>query len=224
VRGLLSIQASRDRNFARVMFYWSQVYPMNSAKIALRVVNHISAMVAFWDRDQKCVFANSAYLDWFGRSSEEMKGIAMKELLGPLYEKNLPYILAALRGEKQIFERQIPLPQGGFRESIATYTPEIVDGVVLGFSAHVADVTLLRDRERALEKALREKEQAQAEAQTLRGLLPICAGCKSIRDGNNEWRTLEEYVSQRAEVTFTHGMCPACMAKYYPGLPIVGQS
>lgn len=191
---------------------------MNSAQIALKVVNQISAMVAFWDHDQKCVFANSAYMEWFGRSPEEMKAITLKELLGPLYEKNLPYILGALRGEKQIFERQIPLPQGGVRESIATYTPEIVDGVLLGFSVHVADVTLLRDRERALEVALWEKNKAQAEAQTLRGLLPICAGCKSIRDTKNEWHSLEEYVSRRAEVTFTHGMCPACISKYYPGL------
>ncbi len=36
--------------------------------------------------------------------------MSLKELLGPLYEKNLPYILAALRGEKQVFERQIRLP------------------------------------------------------------------------------------------------------------------
>lgn len=175
-------------------------------------------MVAFWDCDQKCIFANSAYMDWFGRTAEEMKGITMKALLGPLYEKNLPYILGALRGKKQIFERQIPLPKGGVRESIATYTPEIIDGVLVGFSAHVADVTSLRNRERALEVALKEKDEAQAEARTLRGLLPICAGCKSIRDAKNDWCSLEEYVSQRTEVTFTHGMCPACVSRFYPGL------
>jgi len=190
---------------------------MESAQIAFRVVNHISAMVAFWDRDQKCVFANDAYLEWFGRKPEEMAGITMQELLGPLYQKNLPYILRALNGEKQVFERQIPLPDGLVRESIATYTPEIVAGEVLGFSVHVADVTTLRDRERALETALREKAEAQKEAQTLRGLLPICAGCKSIRDDQKVWHPLEEYVAQRAEVSFTHGMCPTCMAKYYPG-------
>ena len=173
-------------------------------------------MVAFWQPDQTCAFANSAYLEWFGRTSEEMRGITLKELLGPIYEKNLPYILGALRGEKQVFERQIPLPKGGVRETIATYTPEIVDGVVQGFSVHVADVTLLRDRERALEVALKEKEEAQAEAQTLRGLLPICAWCKSIRDTRDEWHTLEEYVSRRAEVVFSHGMCPTCIAKYNP--------
>ncbi len=191
---------------------------MDTAQVALKVVNHISAMVAFWDRNQKCVFANAAYRDWFGRSPQEMKGITLQELLGPIYEKNLPFIQGALRGERQVFERQIPLPNGDVRESIATYTPEIDDGVLLGFSVHVADVTLLRDRERALETALREKQEAQAEARVLRGLLPICAACKSIRDAKNEWQPLEKYVSARAEVTFTHGMCPTCFAKYYPGM------
>ena len=126
------------------------------APIALRVVNHISAMVAYWSADLKCVFSNDAYRDWFGRTPEEMVGMPMAELLGPLYEKNLPYIRGALAGKKQVFERQIPLPQGGARESIATYTPDVVDGVVLGFSVHVADVTALRRREAALAQAIVE--------------------------------------------------------------------
>ena len=74
-----------------------------------------------------------------------MVGMRMDELLGPLYEMNLPYILAVLQGEVQVFERRIPLPDGGFRDSIATYTPDIIDGQVLGFSVHVADVSLLRE-------------------------------------------------------------------------------
>ena len=179
-------------------------------------------MVAYWDNRQRCVFSNNAYREWFGRSPDEMIGMSMKELLGPLYEKNLPYILKALQGEKQVFERQIPLPSGGVRESIATYTPDLKDGVVLGFTAHVADVTVLREREAALALAIQQRDQALLEIQTLRGLLPICAGCKSIRDESGHWQQLEVYLSQRAEVSFTHSMCPMCMPKYYPGLKYQG--
>ena len=143
--------------------------------------------------------------------------MSMRELLGPLYEKNLPYILAALSGETQVFERQIPLPGGGLRESIATYTPDIVDGVVRGFSVHVADVTILREREAALERALRERDDALADVQTLRGLLPICANCKRIRDTLGAWQPIEQYVMQRTEAVFSHGICPECMVQLYPG-------
>lgn len=191
--------------------------PRNAAS---RVVNHISAMVAYWDADERCVFSNDAYREWFGRSPEEMRGMTLKELLGPLYEKNLPFILGALQGKKQVFERQINLPGGDVRETIATYTPDVINGVVEGFSVHVADVTPLREREAALEKALQERDAALVEIKTLSGLLPICAGCKSIRDEKGAWHRLEEFVSQRTDASFSHGMCPACISRYYPGLDI----
>ena len=191
---------------------------LEPSQVALSIVNHISAMVAYWDSNQRCVFSNEAYRDWFGRSPEEMVGMSMKELLGPLYELNLPYILGVLRGEKQVFERQIPLPGGGFRESIATYTPDIIDGVVRGFSAHVADVTMLREREAALEHALRERDEALADVQTLRGLLPICANCKRIRDTAGEWQPIEKYVTERTEASFSHSICPECTVKLYPDI------
>ena len=113
-------------------------------------------MVAYWDAGQKCVFANAAYVEWFGKTPAEMAGISLKELLGPLYEKNLPYILGALAGERQVFERRITLPSGDTRDSIATYTPDFVDGVARGFVAHVAEVTSLRLREAALQQTIQE--------------------------------------------------------------------
>jgi PAS domain S-box-containing protein len=193
---------------------------LEPSQVALSIVNHISAMVAYWDYNQRCVFSNDAYREWFGTSPEQMVGMSMQELLGPLYPKNLPYILAALRGERQVFERQIPLPGGGFRDSIATYTPDIIDGVVRGFSVHVADVTILREREAALERALRERDNALADVQTLRGLLPICASCKRIRDGIGEWQPIEKYVGERTKASFSHSICPACMIKLYPDIDL----
>ncbi len=190
--------------------------PIDPSQVALNVVNHIQAMVAYWDANQRCVFSNNAYQEWFGKSPKEMMGMSLKELLGPsLYKKNFPYILGALRGEKQVFERQIPLPGGGVRESIATYTPDIVDGVVRGFSVHVADVTLLREREAALEHVIHERDVALSELRTLRGLLPICASCKDIKNSDNEWQTIETYVTEHSDASFTHGLCPKCLPKYF---------
>lgn len=173
-------------------------------------------MVAYWDSELRCLFSNEAYREWFGKSPAEMLGMCLQDLLGPLYALNLPYIQGALRGEPQQFERNIPLPQGGAKDSIATYTPDIEDGVVRGFWAHVADVTPLRMREAQLQRAIIERDEAQAEVRTLRGLLPICAACKNIRDGSGEWHDLEAYVSVHMEVSFTHSLCPSCMPIYFP--------
>jgi PAS domain S-box-containing protein len=118
----------------------------------LMVTDHITAMLAYWDKNLICRFANSAYVEWFGKRKEDMiDKMTIKELLGdPLYEKNLPYILGALKGQAQTFEREIPLPSGGTRHSLANYYPDIVDGEVLGFFVHVADVTPLKLLEKEL--------------------------------------------------------------------------
>jgi PAS domain S-box-containing protein len=186
------------------------------SEAALSVVNHIPAMVAYWDAQERCVFANDAYRDWFAKSPQEMAGMALKELLGPLYEMNLPHIQAALRGEKQVFERRIPIPGGGAKETIASYTPHIVDGAVHGFSVVVVDVTILKEREAELQRAIRERDDALAEVRSLRGLLPICSYCKSIRDSAGTWQPVEKYVTERSEAKFSHGICQGCMKKHYP--------
>lgn len=46
---------------------------------------------------------------------------------------------------------------------------------------------------------------------TLSGMLPICCYCKSIRDDSNYWHRVEEYVSEHADVEFSHGICPKCL-------------
>jgi PAS domain S-box-containing protein len=131
----------------------SEPPPRQIVDIAIEALNHIPAMVAYWDRNQVCRFANNAYHEWFGKTPEAVIGSSLQELLGPLYDLNLPYILRALQGEVQLFEREIPVHGGGTRHSLATYTPDIVDGVVRGFFVHVADVTSLKIVERALKES-----------------------------------------------------------------------
>lgn len=52
--------------------------------------------------------------------------------------------------------------------------------------------------------------------QTLRGLLPICAWCKRIRDDKGYWNQVEAYLTAQTGVDFTHGICPECMEKIVP--------
>ena len=62
---------------------------------------------------------------------------------------------------------------------------------------------------------VRDLQQALDEVQTLRGILPICANCKSIRDDQGYWRQVETYVSEHSDAGFTHGICPKCMKTLY---------
>jgi len=71
----------------------------------------------------------------------------------------------------------------------------------------------LRTQNRQLEKAL-------SEIKSLRGILPICAGCKRIRDDAGYWQQVEQYVQEHSEAEFSHSICPDCMKKLYPGYQI----
>jgi transcriptional regulator with GAF, ATPase, and Fis domain len=53
---------------------------------------------------------------------------------------------------------------------------------------------------------------------TLKGLVPICANCKDMRNSKNEWHPLEYYYSKNPELDFTHGCCPKCVEKLYGDL------
>jgi CheY-like chemotaxis protein len=68
----------------------------------------------------------------------------------------------------------------------------------------------------ALYRKVEELENALAHVKTLQGLLPICMHCHKIRIDHDAWQKLEQYISEHANVQFTHGLCPECLEKFYP--------
>jgi hypothetical protein len=60
---------------------------------------------------------------------------------------------------------------------------------------------------------------ALAERRVLGGLLPICASCKRIQRSDDVWQSLEAYIQAHSEASFSHGVCPSCVASLYPELP-----
>lgn len=85
-----------------------------------------------------------------------------------------------------------------------------------------AEAALRRSQEQ-LSAELREKERlidelqlALRQVKTLSGLIPICAGCKKIRDDQHYWHQVDAYLAEHAHVQFTHGYCPECIRQYFP--------
>jgi len=136
------------------------------------IINHLPAKIAYWSSEQKCLFANTAYINWFGIAPENVPGRTMKELLGTeLYNEKLPYIKGVLNGIEQRFERDLIVSKTGeIRHTNVLYFPEVVDGTLLGFFALVTDVTDLKNIQL---NATREKEKALAAAQTREDVVAI---------------------------------------------------
>ncbi len=77
-----------------------------------------------------------------------------------------------------------------------------------------ANAELLR-LNRDKELAIAGLKEALDKISTLRGLLPICAACKKIRDDKGYWKQIEVYISEHTEADFSHGICPDCARKLY---------
>lgn len=61
-------------------------------------------------------------------------------------------------------------------------------------------------------------ESALSEVKELQGLLPICSNCKSIRNGDGYFRTVETYLVGKSKIEFSHAICDDCVPRIYPEL------
>lgn len=79
----------------------------------------------------------------------------------------------------------------------------------------IQDITERRQIEMERENILNSLQKAFEEIKTLKGIIPICAECKKIRDDKGYWNQLESYIQKHSGASFSHGMCPECSDKLY---------
>jgi PAS domain S-box-containing protein len=90
------------------------------------------------------------------------------------------------------------------------------EGKINGLVGITRTINDIKRAEEAREKVIKELQATIEKVNMLRGLIPICANCKKIRDDQGYWSNVESYIANHAEVEFTHGICPECMEKLYP--------
>jgi two-component system, response regulator PdtaR len=93
-----------------------------------------------------------------------------------------------------------------------------IDRAITIAMARFDDMTELRRLNQVLTTRNQELEQALEDIQTLRGLIPICASCKKIRDDKGYWQQVEVYVAEHTLAEFSHGLCPECAVRLYPDI------
>jgi PAS domain-containing protein len=91
-------------------------------------------------------------------------------------------------------------------------------GDIIGAIIINQDITDRRRGELERDRLMKQLQAALAQVHTLSGLLPICAGCRKIRDETGRWLSMEAYVEGRSTVQFSHGICPDCTTRLYPGM------
>jgi chromosome condensin MukBEF ATPase and DNA-binding subunit MukB len=81
----------------------------------------------------------------------------------------------------------------------------------------VQEIEERKHTEAEKEQLIAQLQKAMQDVKVLSGFLPICASCKKIRDDTGYWRQIEEYISTHSSALFSHGICPDCAKKLYPG-------
>jgi len=134
----------------------------------------VPAMIGSWSKDLINLSANKAYLNYFGKTPEDIVGKSMAEILGPeLFARNRPFVEKVLSGQMQTFERDLPFYDGTIHQTQATYLPEFENGQVVGFLVIVTDITDLKKIElqrREIEARLMESAQLSTLGEIAGGL------------------------------------------------------
>ena len=138
-----------------------------SERFIRTVTDNLPGMVSYWGHDLRCQFANKFYNEWFGRSSAELLGIHMSELLGlELFDVYAPHVEGVLAGRPQSFERDLLDPAGQVRHTWTNYIPDFDDnGGVRGFFVLASDVSELKRTELRLHELNEQMGRARDKAE-----------------------------------------------------------
>ena len=80
------------------------------------------------------------------------------------------------------------------------------------------EISERKKAEEEKEQLILELREALTQVKELKGLLPICANCKKVRDDKGYWSNLETYLREYSDATITHSLCPDCIDILYPEL------
>lgn len=156
---------------------------------------------------------NPAWERTLGFTREELMSKPFIEFVHPDDRERTLRQNAAVRagGRALSFENRYMCKDGSFRWLRWNASPDAPESVIYSVARDVTE-TKKADEER--EKLVTELRTALSEVKTLREILPICSYCRKIRDDENYWDTVEEYVSKHTSSRFSHSICPDCMAKH----------
>jgi PAS domain S-box-containing protein len=168
------------------------------------------------DRDNlRFLAVNDAAVHEYGYSRSEFLELTLKDVRAPAQTSRAP----AEPGDDPT-GRGIPSTDLHRRKDHSLLDVEVISHYISfgewpALLAIVTDVTERRQLTEERERIIAELKDALASVKTLRGLIPICASCKKIRDDQGYWNQVEVYVRDRSEAQFSHGICPDCRKKVY---------
>jgi PAS domain S-box-containing protein len=167
--------------------------------------------------DMLCFLDFSGYFKRLNPAWERTLGFSREELMSRPFiefvhpddrERTLKQNRDVRSGGKALaFENRYLCKDGSYRWLLWNAAPDFDQQVIYSVAR---DITERKRAEEEREKLVRALQTALAEVRTLREILPICSYCKRIRNDENYWQTVDDYISQHTSSKVSHGICPAC--------------
>ena len=160
--------------------------------------------------DAKCDYFNERWLSFTGRSMAQEFGDGWAEGVHPDdMDRCLSIYLEAFEARRSFqmeyrLKRRDEIYRWIFDRGVPFFDD---DRRFAGFIGSCIDIT------ESVEARERLKEVREAELRDLRGMLPICAWCKQVKNDGGYWEAVEVYIRNHSDVDFTHGLCPICARK-----------
>jgi PAS domain S-box-containing protein len=178
------------------------------------------------DLNGNCLYANAQCMRLTGLSSEELMGGEWVKAIYPSDRLGVVQELSACarEGREFMMEFRVQTPEGIVRWVRSRAAIIMAQDKAVGYVGTTEDITEQRSAEEQLrrfaadvEKSNHELKEALANVKKLSGLLPICSGCKKIRDDKGYWNQIEFFIRDHSDASFSHGMCPECARQFFPG-------
>jgi K+-sensing histidine kinase KdpD len=174
------------------------------------LVESISEGFQAFDSEYKLKFMNRAAQRILKHSTAELTGEPIWSQFPAIIGGDVKDVLRSVMLERH------PATCENFYESWQSWFAINVYPFRDGISVLFRDISDRKKGQQEREQLIRELQDALANVRTLRGLIPICASCKKIRDDRGYWNQIEIYIRNHSEADFSHGLCPECVENYFP--------
>ena len=140
---------------------------------------------------------------------DELKKLRHERMLAS--ERSLAAKVHQKTAELQQAKSQIEQHSKMLEQTVAERTAELVEAN----RQLENEIEIRKEAEAKKELTILDLQRTLNEVKTLRGLLPICSGCKKVRDDKGYWNQIEAYITGHSEAQFSHGICPQCAKTLY---------
>ncbi len=197
---------------------------LRESELKLRsVTESASDAIISADKNGIIISCNKASQNLFGYERQELLGRPLTVLMPESYIEPHEKALAdhVLTDESRIIGQ--PLELAGLTKEGLEFPLELsISTWKVGgenyYTGIIRDISKRKQIEKERNQLIKSLQNSLAKIKTLSGMLPICASCKKIRDDKGYWNQIETYIGEHSEAEFSHGICPECVKKLYPGI------